>query len=576
MRLLLCYFDPKAKKIFVEHKDEKGNTVRALSSPYNFVYKNELVAKVINVETQEEAPSQIDEGYNFYRIEQNTSVKPGEGIFFDSEAKLFKANNFGFVVIEDATQKIKLINPLQITRDKVSAYFMVFPTKFGQLPSYKDIEDLLMSRKILALVDKSEIEAQLSNIDINEKKIHRITVAKGREPVNGFEEYFVPLIKLEKKAGKVLEDGRIDFKEQDSIIEIKRGQEILKKIPGVKEEEGMDIYGDKVSAGFEVKEGYLKGDHIVPSMGDANIFISDIDGCLSVEGKKISVTPIAIIRGNVDYDSGNIDFNGSVHIMGSILPGFSVKAKGDIIVEKNADDAYLEAEGSVMVKQGIAGKGSMKVVSGNKLKAKYILNADVEAVGEIEVEDSIINSKVFSNDKISVTAKHGKIIGGETIARHEIIANVAGVPKENETKLTAGVSLFVERELTGIRKDIEILKNEIDDTLRKIKTSFGEGLFEDPKKFLAILPPVKKKSCLELLKQLTANNKEMAVLNNKRIEAESKLKLEREPVVIITEEVFPNTLIGIKKRKRRINEKLTNVKFYEDPEEKEIRYTSVV
>ena len=35
----------------------------------------------------------------------------------------------------------------------------------------------------------------------------------------------------EKKAGKVLEDGRIDFKEIDSIIEIKRGQEILRKIP---------------------------------------------------------------------------------------------------------------------------------------------------------------------------------------------------------------------------------------------------------------------------------------------------------------------------------------------------------
>ncbi|HDP79885.1 MAG TPA: DUF342 domain-containing protein [Spirochaetes bacterium] len=435
MRILLCYFDSKVKRIFTERQDENGKTVRALSSIHNFVYKNEIVAKTISIESAEEIKNHIDEGYNYYSVEKNTALKAGEGVFFDPEKGQFMANNYGFVIIEDSTQKIKLLTPLQISKNKVQAYYLIFPTKLGQISSYKDIEDVLYAKKILAIAEKESIEAQLREINTSEKTLHRVLVSRGREAVNGYDEYFVPMMKLEKKAGKFLEDGRIDFKEQDSIIEIKRGQEILRKIPGVKAEEGMDIYGNKVTAEFEVREGVLKGDHIVESNGDPTVFVSDIDGCLNIEGKKVSVAPIAIIKGNVDYDSGNIDFNGSVHIMGSVLPGFTVKAKGDILIDKNADDSYLEAEGSVAVKQGIAGKGSMKVVAGNKIKAKYILNADIEAVGEIEIDDSIINSKVFSNDKVSVTAKNGKIIGGEIIARHEISPTSRGCPRKTKPGL---------------------------------------------------------------------------------------------------------------------------------------------
>lgn len=576
MKLALCYFDTAVSRMFVEKTDEKGEKTVLLSSPYNFVYRDEIVAKIINVDDPEEAKLQIDEGYSFHVVMKNPTFKAGEGVYYDQFSSTYKASAYGFVILDRNTQRIRVITPIQMSKDKVRAYYVTFPTKFLKLPSYADIEHTLQEKKILAIMDKEEIEDQLLKIDLNEPRVNRVMVARGKEPVTGYDEYFIPLVKLEKKAGKVLEDGRIDFKEIDSIIEIKRGQEVLRKIPEVKPVDGMDIYGEKVDADFEVKEGYIKGEHIVESMGDASIFVSDIDGCLNVEGKKISVSPFAIIKGNVDYDSGNVDFNGSVHVLGSVLPGFSVKAKGDIIVDKNVDDAYLEADGDVTVKHGISGKGSMIIIAGGRVRSKYILNSTVEAVKEIEIEDSIINSKVFSNDRISVTARNGKIIGGEIIARHEIVVNVAGVPKENVTRLTVGESLFVERELIEIRREIDSVKIVVQDIMRKIKASFGEGLFEDPKKFLSILPPIKKKNCLLLLQELTAHNRELGEINKKRQEVEAKLKLERDPVVIVTEEVFPGTVISIKKRKRRIDEKLVNVKFYEDPSDREIRYTAAV
>jgi len=252
MRILLCYFDSKVKRIFTERQDENGKTVRALSSTHNFVHKNEIVAKIVSIESPDEIKNHIDEGYNFHTVEKNTALKAGEGVIFDPEKGQFLANNYGFAIIEDSTQRIKLLTPLQISKNKVQAYYLVFPTKLGQIPSYKDIEDVLYAKKILAIADKESIEAQLREINTSEKTLHRVLVSKGREAINGYDEYFVPMMKLEKKAGKFLEDGRIDFKEQDSIIEIKRGQEILKKIPGVKAEEGMTILDAAKSVGINI------------------------------------------------------------------------------------------------------------------------------------------------------------------------------------------------------------------------------------------------------------------------------------------------------------------------------------
>jgi len=259
-----------------------------------------------------------------------------------------------------------------------------------------------------------------------------------------------------------------------------------------------------------------------------------------------------------------------------VLPGFSVKARGNIIVEKVVDDAILEAEGDISVKQGITGKGAIKITAGGKLSTNYILNSTVEAVLEVEVEDSIINSTVFSNDKVMVTAKHGKIIGGNITARHEIVVNTVGNAQGTTTTLSVGRSLFVEREILEIKKEMDIYRTAVEDTIRKIKASFGEGLFENPKEFVATLPAVKKKNCLLLLKDLSENNRKLKELAEKWRATEEKNKYEREPVIVITDTVYPGTVINIKKRRRQIDQVLKNVKFFEDPGDKLISFVSAV
>jgi uncharacterized protein (DUF342 family) len=576
MKYIVCYFDPQATKIFVEKKDEKGDPYLALASPYNFVFRDEIVARVVNAENEEEARQKLDKGYSYCNIIPHRPVKAGDGVYFDQFANAYRASEYGFVVLDGHQGKIKVLTPLTLNKDKTKAHFVIFPTKFLKIPSYKDIEEILQRRQIIAIVDKSEIEEKLEAIDVNNPKLTRIEVARGKEAENGYDEYYIPMLNIEKKAGKVLQDGRIDFREVGSIIEVTKDQEILRRIPKEKPVDGYTIFGEKIEAILENREGYQIGENLVRSPHDENIFVSGINGCLNVDGKRIGVSPYAIIRGNIDYESGNIDFNGSVHVKESVLPGFSVKARGNIVVDGVADDAVLEAGGDITVKQGITGKGSGKITASGKLKANYILNTAIEAEKEIEVEDSIINSTVFSNDKVVVSARHGKIIGGTTTARHEIVANTVGNPQGTPTVLHVGKSLLVERELIAIKREMDVYRANVEETIRKIKTSFGEGLFENPKEFVAKLPAIKKKNCLLLLKDLSENNKKLKELAEKWKAAEEKNKFEREPVVIVTDTVYPGTVINVKKRRREIDQVLKNVKFFENPADKLISFTSAV
>ena len=575
MKITIFYFDPNVNRMFVEKtSEETGEKSVVLSSPYNFVMRDEIVARVVDVDDASDVKYNLDSGYTYNKTEKFKPFKAGEGIHYDEFAGCYRASGYGFVIFDRQTSRIKLKPALQVSKNKVKAYFIVFPTKFMKIPSYKDIEDELMGRNIVAVRDKDEIEQELQQVNLEKPVLHRILVGKGKDPVNGYKEYYLPLLELQKKAGKLLEDGRIDFKEVGSIIEVSKSQEILQKIPEQKPEDGYDIFGDPAPAEIVEKNGYQLGKNIVPSDSDEMIYVSAIDGCLDVDNRKISVLPIAVIKGHVDYETGNIDFNGSVHIMGSILPGFSVKAKGDIVVEKNVDDAFLEADGDITVHLGIGGKGDCVILSGGSVHTKYIINAKVEAVDLIEAEDSIINSRVIANDAIHVTAKHGKIIGGETIARHEIKVNVAGSPQETITDLTTGRSLFVERELAVLRKDLEKSKAEVDETLKKIKNSFSEEVFKNPKEFISILPPVKKKNCLILLKELSEGNKGLKVMLQQREAIEEKYKLERDPTITINDKVYPGTVLSIKKSKRKIEKEMSNAKFFEDPEEKVIRFSA--
>ena len=308
MKLAVFYFDTKVGKIFVE-TEENGQKTLSLSSPHNFFYRDEIVARIIDVETPEEVKTKLDHGYTYYRAEQYFTFKIGEGLYYDEATRTYRSSRYGFVIL-DKTKTLRNIVPLQVAKDKTRAFLIVFPTKLSKIVAYKDIEEIISINKITVPVAKSEIEQKLAEIQPQNKAVSKIKIAQSRAPVKGRKEYYMPLFDIEKKAGKVMSDGHIDFREGVSIVQITKGQEVLQRYPEIKPEDGYDIYGEKSLAEMEESKGFLCGTNLIPSKDDENIYISHIDGCLEIEKKTISVVAMAVIKGDVDYSTGNIDFNG--------------------------------------------------------------------------------------------------------------------------------------------------------------------------------------------------------------------------------------------------------------------------
>jgi len=574
MKKIIFYFEPSAQGILAKKKNSSGEIKTVLSSKYNFVSENEIVARVVDVKDDSEIPSVIDSGYEYYNVQDYSSISTGRGIRFDDTVKAYVSSYYGFVILKDG--KIQLLSPLAFSKDKINAFYYVHPTKFGVYPSYREVHDILHVEKIVYPVSRERFEKQINSIDKEHPQLARVIVAEGKAPVNGYDEYYEPLMSFEKKVGKVLADGRIDYKEQDSIIQVQKNQEILQMIPGVKAEDGYDVFGDVVSAEREDKVGLKRGENIVQSGFDESIFLAGIDGCLNISNNKVSVMPIAVIQGDVDLDSGNIQFNGTVRVTGSVKSGFKVQADNDIIVEGDVDNAQLISGGDITVKMGVVGKDGTRLVAKGSISAKFIQNAKVEAGKNVIVNDSIINCDILSYDKIEVTGKNGKIIGGKLVALYEIKAPIVGTQTETVTNLTVGRNFAVEEELNRKRGEIKIARDRIDEITTTIKMQFGEEIFKNPKEYIKILPSLKKQTCLVLLNDLGKANAALQKQLEESWEIEARLKLEREPAVIVRGRIFPGSIVNVKKSVRKIETPLDNVKLYEDPEDKSVRFISAL
>src|SRR5437762_91037 len=71
--------------------------------------------------------------------------------------------------------------------------------------------------------------------------------------------------------------------------------------------------------------------------------IAQHDGGVQRVGGKLTVSKLYEVDGNVDFKVGNVDFDGRVTIKGDVLPGFNVKATGDVAITGMVENASIEA-----------------------------------------------------------------------------------------------------------------------------------------------------------------------------------------------------------------------------------------
>ena len=204
---------------------------------------------------------------------------------------------------------------------------------------------------------------------------------------------------------------------------------------------------------------------------DGLTIIAETNGQVLILNNKINVEPVLNIEGDVSLKTGNIMFLGTVFISGSVDDGFSVKASGNIEVKGTVGRSELDAEGDIVVSQGITGKGDGYIRSGKSIWSKFIENTRVEAGEFVIVTDGIINSQVSANRKILCQGKRAAIIGGNLSASEEIHAKTLGsIGGGSETILNVGFDPRSKERLDTLTLNMQRAEKELEDVQLNFNT----------------------------------------------------------------------------------------------------------
>jgi uncharacterized protein (DUF342 family) len=392
---------------------------------------------------------------------------------------------------------------ITITPDKMVAYGRFFPPSGeGKELTMSDIVSSLAVAGVRYGVIQENIESFIKSRIYNED----IILSKGVKPLEGKEAVIVYNFNTDNTLKpKQNEDGTVDFHKLDMISSISKGDVLATLSPAIPGKPGMDVCG-AVLTPKKVIQRILKHGKDIHLSEDGLTMFADVSGHATLTDGKVFVSNTYDVLADVDSSTGDIEYEGNVSVKGNVLTGYSIRAKGDIIINGVVEGASLIAGGQIILKRGMQGMSKGTMEAGGNIITKFIENAVVKAGGYITTE-AILHCKVMAKGDITVGGKKGLITGGTIQSGTMITAKTAGSMMGTQTILEVGIDPGIVDAYRGLEKKIASLESDLDkllpimDTYKK-KISSGEVLSQEKLDYIRMAT----KNCITLraeIKELT-------------------------------------------------------------------------
>ncbi|GHV77017.1 polymerase [Spirochaetia bacterium] len=445
---------------------------------------------------------------------------------------------------------------VEITDQEMKALlFVEAPGPGGCDISLETYQSFLKSNKVYHGIDPDFLRDFADNPVYGE----RVVIAEGTQPVNGRDAYIQYNFESDQTKVHIKEgvNGRVDFKDLNIIQNVVEAQPLAKKIPPELGTTGRTVTGNPLPAkdGKDMALPLGKNVHV----GDDKVtIIADINGQVVEVGGKINVEPVYTVEGNVNLKTGNIIFLGTVIVKGSVEDGFSVKAAGNIEVNGTVEKAELDAEGDIIVHQGITGtKGNGIIRAGKSIWARFIENTAIEAGNMVIAQDGIINSRVDAFKRIICQGKRATIVGGWLRASEEINAKVLGSPTAGtETICEVGIDPKTKEQLVQLTENKIALGKQLDDIKLNIQTLVSikkqrKSLPEDKEAYLKELEDKR----METITDIQQNNEAIAKAQDFLANLQTRGR------VSASTKVYPGVRVIIKDAKEDVRNEYKAVTF---------------
>ena len=434
------------------------------------------------------------------------------------------ANRYGYLLLEKNT--LSIVSPIILDKLNLNVFWLLLdrrPVSFQK----EWLDAWWKDRRIKVAPDTFLLEQQIQAMTTATNTLGTLLLARGQAPEQGRDAKIELSVDLEKNIGLEKKDGSIDFHEVNFVTNAVADQEIAIRIPPTPGGSGTDVFGNTLPARNGKDHVLHPGDGVwVDSANGKEIFYAKHAGAIRYHHDTLSITQVLILHKGVNFETGNINFNGDVFVDGDIMPGFSVTANGDISVNGSVDNNVLITSGqSVAVSRGILGPRTV-ISAKENIRAQFIQGGRLAAGGQVALGSFAYHSRIRAGESVTVNCstdpRSGSIIGGEVSATEFIDADTAGTPIWETTELSVGFTSEQAEVLERLQIEIENYSRHI----RQLLDFFGMNRI-DPKAIRKQIERAKneaEKKCMTLrAKQLGIQAKNYQVLLQKRDQFVSKL-----------------------------------------------------
>lgn len=344
----------------------------------------------------------ISDGINPDRVSSQLP-KTSQERFVDNKRSIQIGNNNAFeltINAEDTEAVIRLV---------------------GDMPegiTVEQLKELLYGQEIIyGIADDVSIELFLRQA-ITQKE--GLVIAKGR-PVkagrNALVKYYFE--NENERFGKELESGKFDYRDRGEILNVTQGTLLAEKIPIIPAVNGVTIFGIEIPAPALMDVNLDCGQGVVLSK-DGLKATATVNGRPDISlGGKISIMNTKTVKGNVDFKTGNIKFNGDIIVQGNILAGFSVI--GNNLTVNHIEEADVNIANTLIAKNSI---NSSTIRTGGHLTAQIIKKSTIFVHGDVAVQKEIIDCTIVCSGRVIIP--RGRIVASRIYAAKGIEAMYIG------------------------------------------------------------------------------------------------------------------------------------------------------
>ena len=371
-------------------------------------------------------------------------------------------------------------------------------------------------------------------------------VAFGSEPVDGDQgevEFVVEATHEIKPAPR--EDGGVDLYAAATIPNVRAGELLAHIIPETPGVSGWTVRGEELLArnGRPPKLPQAKNVEVTE---DGTQLVATIDGLLELSHTHVAVRPDLTIAGDVDFESGSVDFHGDVLVNGSVRPGFRVKAGGRVIISGDVDQAEIEGESLVWVRGAVVGDRCV-VRSNGDIKVRTVHEGRLEARGSVFVEKEASEATILASKDLVFESPRNRLIGGNVWVGHEVIAAEIGAVGEIPTRVTAGIDPFTAEEVQALHAD-KIAQTA---TLDRVKTSVAPFLGKP--EIVEALDAERRSAVVRLLTAHDALVDRLDQIEHRLEELQRRSEDEGEPRIVARLAIRPGVLVTVRRARRTID-----------------------